>query len=175
MKTREQNRNNKQTEIEQFDWSIERIQTYVAFGWLNERSGKKSLCPRTFQKSIDTSLSRHTATRLANQTKPSPYKGFFGGKTKSPCFDLVIHWLMTLITNSSRNHFSRSYENRSISPEPSKLPSPPPSSLSYRRLPIVVMKTKTNTPRMYHDYLTIKCLAVNDVSFAIQHMRQHNR
>ena len=38
---------------------------------------------------------------------------FFGGKTKSPCFDLFIHWLIKQITNTYRNHFSRSYENRS--------------------------------------------------------------
>ena len=48
MKTREQNRNNKRTEIERFDWFIERIQTRVAFGWLSERSRKKTSCPRTF-------------------------------------------------------------------------------------------------------------------------------
>ena len=30
---------------------------------------------------------------------------FFGGKTKSPCFDLFIHWLIKQITNSYRNHF----------------------------------------------------------------------
>ena len=48
MKTREQNRNNKRTEIERFDWFIERKQTRVAFGWLSERSGEKILCPRTF-------------------------------------------------------------------------------------------------------------------------------
>ena len=41
MKTREQNRNNKRTEIERSDWSIERIQTRVAFGWLSERSREK--------------------------------------------------------------------------------------------------------------------------------------
>ena len=39
MKTSEQNRNNKQTEIERFHWLIERLQTRVAFGWLSERSG----------------------------------------------------------------------------------------------------------------------------------------
>ena len=38
---------------------------------------------------------------------------FFGGKTKSPCFDLSIHWLIKQITNTYRNHFSRPYENRS--------------------------------------------------------------
>ena len=37
MKTREQNRNNKRTEIERFDWFIERIQTRVAF-WLVKRT-----------------------------------------------------------------------------------------------------------------------------------------
>ena len=47
-KTREQNRNNKRTEIGRFDWFIERIQTRVAFGWLSERSGEKTSCPRTF-------------------------------------------------------------------------------------------------------------------------------
>ena len=48
MKMREQNRNNKRTEIEGFDWFIERIQTRVAFGWLSERSDGKTSCPRTF-------------------------------------------------------------------------------------------------------------------------------
>ena len=38
---------------------------------------------------------------------------FFGGKTKRRCFDLFIHWLVKQITNTHRNHFSRSYENLS--------------------------------------------------------------
>ena len=48
MKTREQNRNNKRTEIERFDWFIERIQRRVAFDWLSAGSGEKTSCPRTF-------------------------------------------------------------------------------------------------------------------------------
>ena len=47
-KTREQNRNNKRTEIGRFDWFIERIQTNLGFGWLSERSGEKTSRPRTF-------------------------------------------------------------------------------------------------------------------------------
>ena len=39
---------------------------------------------------------------------------FFGGKTKSPCFALFNHWLIKQITNTYRNHFSRTYENRFI-------------------------------------------------------------
>ena len=38
---------------------------------------------------------------------------FFGGKTKRPCFDLFIRWLIKQITNAYRNYFSRLYENRS--------------------------------------------------------------
>ena len=48
IKPRKQNRNNKQTERERFDWFIERIQTRVAFDWLSERSGEKTSRPRTF-------------------------------------------------------------------------------------------------------------------------------
>ena len=50
MKKREQNGNNKRTEtaeIVRFEWFIERIQTRVAVGWLSERSGEKTSCPRT--------------------------------------------------------------------------------------------------------------------------------
>ena len=47
---------------------------------------------------------------------PFHVRVFFGGKTKRPCFDLFIHWLMKQIRNTYRNHFSRSYENRSITP-----------------------------------------------------------
>ena len=46
-KTREQNRNNKRTEIGRYDWFIERTQTRVAFGWLSARSDGKTPCPRT--------------------------------------------------------------------------------------------------------------------------------
>ena len=47
-KTRKQNRNNKRTKRERFDWFIEQIQTRVAFDWLSEHSGEKTSCPRTF-------------------------------------------------------------------------------------------------------------------------------
>ena len=48
LKTHKQNRNNKQTERERFDWFIERIQTSVAFDWLSERSGEKNFMPENF-------------------------------------------------------------------------------------------------------------------------------
>ena len=48
MKTREQNRNNKRTEIERLDWFIELIQTRVAFGWFSGGSAEKLHARRTF-------------------------------------------------------------------------------------------------------------------------------
>ena len=41
-------------------------------------------------------------------------KQIFGGKTKRPCFDLFLHWLIKQITDTCQNHFSRSYKNHSI-------------------------------------------------------------
>ena len=116
MKTREQNRlKYKGTELERFDWFVERIQTLVAFGWFGECSGEKTSCRRTFWKSID--ILRFDV--ILQQDWPIEQcllhiTIFFGGKTKSPRFDLFIHWLIKQITNTYRNHFSRSYENRSI-------------------------------------------------------------
>ena len=45
---RKQNRNNRQTKIERFDWFIEWMQTCVAFGWLSEPSAEKTSCPKNF-------------------------------------------------------------------------------------------------------------------------------
>ena len=43
------------------------------------------------------------AKRLAHRAMPSPsVRVFFGGKTKSPCFDLSIHWLIKQIMNTKR-------------------------------------------------------------------------
>ena len=47
MKTRKQNRNNKRTEIERFDWFIERIQTRVVF-WLVKRTRGWKTFPDNF-------------------------------------------------------------------------------------------------------------------------------
>ena len=102
MKTREQNRNNKRTEIKRFDWFIEWIQTRVASR------------PRTRNQSIlrpDVIMQHDWPIEQCLLH----IRVFFGGKTKSPRFDLFIHWLIQQITNTYRNHFSRFYENRSIS------------------------------------------------------------
>ena len=111
MKTLERNGNNKRTEIERFDWFIERIQTHLAFGWLSERSAEKTSCPKNF---LELALTSYCNT-IGQSNNAFSILGFsFGGKTKSPCFFLFSHWLIKQITNTYRNHFSRTYENRSM-------------------------------------------------------------
>ena len=106
MKTHEQNRNNKGTEIERFHWFIERIKARVIL--IGE---------------VRTLISRNQLTLRFDVILQHDWpieqcllhiRVFFGGKTKSPCFDLFIHWLIKQIRNTYRNHFSRSYENCSI-------------------------------------------------------------
>ena len=81
---------------------------------LSKRSAEKTSCPKNFQE-----MSRNFAlTLFCNMIAQSNLcflhiMVFFGEKTKSPCFDLFIHWLIKQTTNNYRNHFSRSYKNRS--------------------------------------------------------------
>ena len=91
-----------------------RTQTRVAFGWLSERSGSCLLHARELSR--NQSILRFDVI-LQHDWPIEQYlfhiRVFFGGKTKSQCFDLFIHWLIKQITNTYRNHFSRSYENGS--------------------------------------------------------------
>ena len=95
MKTREQNRNNQRTEIERFDW-------------LGARSDEKTSCQLSRNHLLPRFLVMLQHDWLVEQCLLH-----ISGKTKRPCFDLFIHWLLKQITNTCRNHFSRSYENRS--------------------------------------------------------------
>ena len=113
MKKREQDRNNKRTERERFDCFIERIQTRAAFHW-QRTLGWKTFMPENFLE-----INRYLAltpycNTIGQSNNAFPILGFSGGKTKRPCFDLFIHWLIKQITNTYQNHFSRSYENRSM-------------------------------------------------------------
>ena len=111
MKTRKQNKNNKRTETERFDWFIERIRTCVPFGWLSECSGEKLHVRELFRNQwilrFDVMLQHDWPIEQCH------IRVFFGGEKKRPCFDLFIHWLIKQRTNTYCNQFSRSYENRS--------------------------------------------------------------
>ena len=109
MKTREQNRKNKRTEIERFDWFIERIQT-PGF-WLVKRTlGCKKFTPEELSRNRFDVILKHD---WSIEQCLRHIRVFFGGKTKSPCFVLFNHWLIKQTTNTYRNHFSRTYDNRS--------------------------------------------------------------
>ena len=74
-------KHNKHTKIERFDWLIERIQTRVAFGWLSERSGEKTSCPRTVAPENFLEIHRYFAFDFILQhdgqsDNSSPYKEF---------------------------------------------------------------------------------------------------
>ena len=113
MKTREQNRNNKLTEIERLDWFVERIQKRVAFGSLSERSGEKTSCPKNFVEiNLHFALTSYCNTIGKSNNTFSILRFSLVGKRRVHV--LIFHLLPDKkITNTYRNHFSRSYENRS--------------------------------------------------------------
>ena len=115
---REQNRNNKRSEIVRFDRFVERKRTCVAFGcWANAR----------LNKLYARELSRNQPILRFNVILQHDWlieqcllhiRVFFGGKTKSLCLDLLIHWLIKhnehKLLRTLTEYFSRSYEDRSM-------------------------------------------------------------
>ena len=111
MKTGEQNRNNKRTEIERFDWFIERIQTRVAFGWLSERSGEKTSCPKNFLEINRYFALTSYCNTIGQSNNAFSILGFsLAGKRRGHV--LIFHWLIKQIMNTCRKHFSRPYDTR---------------------------------------------------------------
>ena len=82
MKTREQNRNNKRTEIERFYWFTERIQTHLAFGWLSERSAEKTSCPKNF---LEIALTSYYNT-IGQSNNAFSILGFFWRENEESMF-----------------------------------------------------------------------------------------
>ena len=76
------------------------------FGWLSERSAKSS-CPKNFLE-----INRYFALTSYCNTIGQSNNAF--SILGSPCFVLFIYWLIKQITNTYRDNFSRTYENRSI-------------------------------------------------------------
>ena len=94
--------NNKRTEIERFDWFMERIQTRVGIGWFYAKLGWEKLVLENFLE-----INQYFALTSYCDTIGQSNNAFsILGKTKRPCFDLFIHWLIKQISNTSRNHFS---------------------------------------------------------------------
>ena len=107
-----ENRNNKQTEIERFDWFIKRIQTRVAFGWLSERSVKKlhNYMPENFLE-INRYFALTSYCKTIGQSNNASSILGFSLVRKRRVHALIfppIHWLIKQVTNTYRNRFSRS-------------------------------------------------------------------
>ena len=116
LKWKRANKQKQQTNGNRAIWFVYRTDTNARGFWLVKRTlGWKNFMPKNFLE-INRCFALKSTTRMANRTMPSVYIRviLFSGKTKSPCFDLFIHWLIKQITNTYRNNFSRSYENRSI-------------------------------------------------------------
>ena len=77
------NENNKRTEIERFDWFIERIETHLAFGWLSERLAEKTSCPKNF---LEIALTSYCNT-ICQSNNPFSILGFsLAGKRRVHVF-----------------------------------------------------------------------------------------
>ena len=114
MKTREKNRNNKETEIERFDWVIKRLKTRVAFGWLSETRVKKIHARELSRNQLILRFDVILQHNWPIEQSVLHIRVFFGEKTRKPFFALFIHWLIKQIRNTYREYFLWSYENRSI-------------------------------------------------------------
>ena len=77
-----------------------------AFGWLSERSAKKNYMPAELSRN---QLIVHFDV-IPQHDWPIEQcllhiRVFFGGKRKSPCFNLFIHWLIKQVTNTYTETF----------------------------------------------------------------------
>ena len=98
-------------------WLIYRTDTNARGFWLVKRTLRwKTFMPENFLELNQYFALTSYCNTIGQSNNAFPIlliRVFFGGKTKSPSFDLFIHWLIKQITNTYLNHFSRSYENRS--------------------------------------------------------------
>ena len=79
------NRSDIQTEIEQFDWFVEQIQTRTGFGWISESSAEKTSCQK-----IALFRLRPLAQLFEGRTKFNPGFFFLYSKAFSQIISSVI-------------------------------------------------------------------------------------
>ena len=92
-------------------WLVYRTDTNAPGFWLVKRTlGCKKFMPEELSRNRFDVILKHD---WSIEQCLRHIRVFFGGKTKSPCFVLFNHWLIKQIKNTYRNHFSRTYDNRS--------------------------------------------------------------
>ena len=86
-------------------WLVYRTDTNARGFWLVKRTlGWKNFMPEELSRNRFDVILQHD---WSIEQCLLHIMVFFGGKTKTPCFDLFIHWLKKQITNTYSNHFSR--------------------------------------------------------------------
>ena len=101
-----------QTNGDRAIWLVYRTDTNVPGFWLVKRTfGWKNFMPEELSRNRFDVILQHD---WSIEQCLLHIRVFFGGKTKSPCFVLFIHWLIKQITTTYRDNFSRTCENRSI-------------------------------------------------------------
>ena len=97
-------------------WLVYRTDTNAPGFWLVKRTlGWKNFMPEELSRNRFDVILQHD---WSIEQCLLHIRVFFGGKMTSPCFVPFIHWLIKQITNTYQNHFSRSYENRSMQMKP---------------------------------------------------------
>ena len=92
-------------------WLVYRTDTNAPGFWLVKRTlGWKNFMPEELSRNCFDVILQHD---WSIEQCLLHIRVFFGDKTKSPCFFLFNHWLIKQMTNTYRNHFSRTYENHS--------------------------------------------------------------
>ena len=71
----------------------------MVFGWLSICLDEKTSCPKNLLE-INCYFTLTTYCYTIGQSNNAFSILGFGWKTKSPCFDLLSHWLIKQITNS---------------------------------------------------------------------------
>ena len=108
-----QTKRRQQTNGNRAIWLVYRMDKNAHGFWLVKRTLRRKNLPENILEIALTSYC-NTIGQLIEQCLLH-IRVFFGGKTKSLCFDLFMHWLIKQITNTYQNHFFMLYENRSIS------------------------------------------------------------
>ena len=97
-----QTKQKQQTNENRAIWLVYRTDMNARGFWLVKRTlGWKNFMPENFLEiNRYFALTSHCNTIGQSNNAFSILGCFFGGKTKRPCFDLFIHWLIKQITNA---------------------------------------------------------------------------
>ena len=96
-------------------WLVYWTDTNARGFWLVKRTlGWKNVMPKNFLEINRYFALTSYSNTIGQSNNAVSFLGFSLAGKRRDHVDLFIHWLIKQITNTYRNHFSRSYENRYI-------------------------------------------------------------